>query len=341
MTGRRLAAAVLIASVCAVSIPSPAAAAYSYGSRPMKVGSKGKDVRKLQRNLTTLGYPTTVDGVYGITTKKSVKKLERKRGWKLDGQVSRKDAGRIAKMVAKRKARPTSTYFLNGLTSPTLLLTATKPGEATVVVKDATTGTTIDSLGVSFDSNGQQAVSWGAIVSGGTAAPESTYLMSLADPGTAGAAVAGGQKAPFDFRWHMHPVPGPHDYGGAASRFGAQRPGHIHQGQDMGAACGERLYVTAGGTVTTKAYQAGGAGYYLVITDWATGGSHVYMHMQKPSWAIEGQAVYTGQQIGKVGNTGSSSGCHLHFERWTPPGWYVGGKAYDPLPELKYWDSYS
>jgi hypothetical protein len=32
---------------------------------------------------------------------------------------------------------------------------------------------------------------------------------------------------------------------------------------------------------------------------------------------------------------------HLQFERWSPPGWFVGGAAYDPLPELQYWDSYS
>ena len=32
---------------------------------------------------------------------------------------------------------------------------------------------------------------------------------------------------------------------------------------------------------------------------------------------------------------------HLHIERWSPPGWFVGGVAYDPVPELQYWDSYS
>ena len=312
---RRLVAAVALALVCAVAVPGAAGAAFSYGSRTMKVGSTGKDVRKLQRNLTTLGYPTTADGVFGVTTKRMVKKLERKRGWRLDGKVSRKDAGRIAKMVAKRKARPTSVYYLNGLTGPALQLTASEPGAATVDVNNAATGESVASLGVEFSAGGAQDVSWNALTSSGAGAPEGSYRMSISDPGTAGAVVSGGQKGTFELRWHAFPVPGPHDYGGAASRFGAQRPGHIHQGQDMGAACGERLHVSAGGTVTTKAYQAGGAGYYLVITDWVTGGSHVYMHMQKPSWAVEGQAVYTGQQIGKVGNTGSSSGCHLHFER--------------------------
>lgn len=339
MTARRLATAFLIAAVAAVAIPTEASAAYRYGARVMKMGAKGKDVRKLQRNLTTLGYPTVADGVYGITTKKSVKKLERKRGWKLDGKVSKKDAMRIARLVSKRKSKPAQLYYLNGLTKPSVNVTAAARGTAVVGVKNASTGETVASLPVDFSEPGSQTVSWNGIAASGAGAPEGSYRMSVTDPGTAQA--AGVQPKAFSFYWHAHPLPGPHSYGGAGSRFGAGRGDHIHQGQDLAADCGEKLYVATGGVVTTKAYQAGGAGYYIVIKGSATGGSYVYMHMIKASWAKVGQAVYTGQQIGKVGNTGSSSGCHLHFERWTAPGWYAGGKAYDPLPELKYWDSYS
>jgi murein DD-endopeptidase MepM/ murein hydrolase activator NlpD len=339
VTPRRLTAALLVAAVAAIAIPAEASAAYRYGARVMKMGSKGKDVRALQRNLTTLGYATPADGVFGPTTKKSVRKLEGSRGWKRDGRVSRKDAVRIGKLVAKRKAKPTRVFYLNGLTKPTLTVTAAAAGGATVDVNDVASGATIATLPVSFEAAGSQTVSWNGITAAGAGAPDGSYRMSVTDPGTAQA--AGVQPKAFGLYWHAFPVPGTHSYGGSGSRFGADRGDHTHQGQDMAAACGEKLYVAAGGVVTTNAYQAGGAGYYIVIKGSATGGSYVYMHMKKPSWAAEGQPVFTGQQIGKVGNTGSSTGCHLHFERWTPPGWYEGGKPYDPLPELRYWDGYS
>lgn len=141
-------------------------------------------------------------------------------------------------------------------------------------------------------------------------------------------------------RSHVFPIPGPHDYGGAQARFGAPRSGHTHQGQDVSAACGERLFNAHGGTVKAKAYQGSGAGHYLVVrgkdkTD------YVYMHLGKASWATEGTKLYAGQQIGRVGDSGNASGCHLHFEMWWPPGWYTGGRPFDPYRYLKHWDSYS
>ena len=137
------------------------------------------------------------------------------------------------------------------------------------------------------------------------------------------------------------PVRGPHNYGGASARFGAPRSGHSHQGHDVMAACGTKLVAARGGRVQYRGYQASGAGYYIVIDGAKTRQDFVYMHLIRPAVVGKGQTVATGQKIGKVGTTGSSSACHLHFEIWGAPGWYQGGKPFNPLPKLKYWDSFS
>ncbi|MFL5856642.1 MAG: M23 family metallopeptidase [Solirubrobacteraceae bacterium] len=134
------------------------------------------------------------------------------------------------------------------------------------------------------------------------------------------------------------PIAGPHDYGGPDSRFGADRGDHIHQGQDVSAAEGTPLVAPRPGTITTVAYQAGGAGYYVVEAD--DDGMHwyVFMHLEEGSTAVsEGEHVSVGQRLGSVGSTGSASGPHLHFEEWIGA-WQEGGHPVDPLPLLQFWD---
>jgi murein DD-endopeptidase MepM/ murein hydrolase activator NlpD len=137
---------------------------------------------------------------------------------------------------------------------------------------------------------------------------------------------------------HIFPVRGSHDYGGGGGGFGAGRAGHSHQGQDVFASCGTPLVAARAGTVEYAGYHSA-AGYYVVVDGKGTGADFAYMHLRQPSIAKTGDRLYTGQQLGEVGETGNASGCHLHFEEWSAPGWYKGGRPYDPLPDLRHWDT--
>jgi len=92
--------------------------------------------------------------------------------------------------------------------------------------------------------------------------------------------------------------------------------------------------------VKANSYQSA-AGNYVVIDGADTGYDFFFAHMRERSSLQVGDHVYTGQRIGNVGDTGDAVGCHLHFEMWTPPGWYTGGHPFDPRPSLKAWDKYS
>jgi len=141
----------------------------------------------------------------------------------------------------------------------------------------------------------------------------------------------------FNFLGYRFPVAGAHDYGEFAASFGG---GRGHQGHDVFAQCGTPIVAARGGVVSFKQYHAR-AGYYLVIDGDRTGTDFVYMHLREAALVDKGEKVKTGQLIGFVGDTGRASGCHLHFEEWTAPGWYDGGKAFDPLPDLRAWDAQS
>lgn len=144
----------------------------------------------------------------------------------------------------------------------------------------------------------------------------------------------------FAFYGYAFPVLGPHDYGSGGSGFGAARSGHTHQGQDVMADCGIPLVAARGGRVQMSTWDDA-AGNYVVIDGKGTKFDFMYAHLAAPSPLKEGQTVRTGQAIGVVGTTGSSSACHLHFEMWDAPGWYEGGSPFDPLPYLLKWDKYS
>jgi peptidoglycan hydrolase-like protein with peptidoglycan-binding domain len=344
MTRRRVLTALLLVAT-AVSATSTALTASEshaakpggkFGARVLKMGVRGKDVRVLQRSLVTLGLRAPVNGLFGKSTRGAVRKLEKKQRWPVNGVVSRGDAARIKKLLAQRKQ---TVFYPYGGIAPSVSVVAAQAGSGQVEVVDANTGLVVASLPVTTTEGGPVAVSWGLTTSSGWA-HDSTYVFRIDQPGSAGLSFASAAKA-FLVRAYAFPLPGKHNFGGKAARFGAPRSGHTHQGHDVLGACGLPLLAAQGGRVKVVAYQAGGAGYYVVITSAINGTDTVYMHLSQPSFLVEGQTIYTGQGLGNVGQTGAASGCHLHFEHWTAPGWYSGGSPYNPLAELKYWDSYS
>ena len=104
------------------------------------------------------------------------------------------------------------------------------------------------------------------------------------------------------------------------------------------AAEGTPVVTPVAGIVHWRAYQAGGAGYYVVIRG-DDGRDYAFMHFQAGSTLVEkGQRVAAGQRLASVGNTGDSQGAHLHLEIW-PDGWYASPDSHpiDPLPDLLAW----
>ena len=140
--------------------------------------------------------------------------------------------------------------------------------------------------------------------------------------------------APVPAGTGVFPIPAAHDYGTEINRFGG---GRGHKGQDVFAKCGTPLVAALGGVVTMAKFQERAGNYAVITAD--DGTSQAYMHMRQAALVKKGDRVEAGQQIGEVGDTGRASGCHLHFELWTAPGWYEGGDPIDPLPLLRKLDT--
>jgi Peptidase family M23 len=204
-------------------------------------------------------------------------------------------------------------------------------------------GTTVESWQQTQVPPGEvRTVRWTGVI-GGVVQPEGRYAFrAIVKNGavtTSSASADEPNRDAFDLYGHIFPVRGSHNYGGASARFGAVRSGHSHQGQDVLANCGTKLVAAQGGSVIYSGFQSA-AGNYVVIHG-VDGTDNAYMHLAQRSPFTEGDKVFTGQQIGIVGDTGDATACHLHFEIWTAPGWYNGGHVIDPLSALQSWDAIS
>ncbi len=113
--------------------------------------------------------------------------------------------------------------------------------------------------------------------------------------------------------------------------FGAYRG---HTGADFRAGSGTAIYAVKSGTVVISTALRNNSGAYksygeYVVIDHHDGTMTLYAHMYPGSRMVSaGENVSQGQQIGKVGTTGNSTGNHLHFEV------RIGGRPVNPEPYL-------
>lgn len=107
-----------------------------------------------------------------------------------------------------------------------------------------------------------------------------------------------------------------------------------HTGVDFACPSGTAIYAVKSGTVVISTALRNSRGAYksygeYVVIDHHDGTMTLYAHMYSGSRMVSpGQSVSQGQQIGKVGSTGNSTGNHLHFEV------RINGKPVNPTPYL-------
>jgi peptidoglycan hydrolase-like protein with peptidoglycan-binding domain len=89
-------------------VGAPADAHAAFGDRALRRGMHGHDVRVLQGWLTRLGFPTGVDGAFGLRTVRSVRSYERQQGQRVDGRVSRLQARGIRSRI--ERPAPNSSF---------------------------------------------------------------------------------------------------------------------------------------------------------------------------------------------------------------------------------------
>jgi murein DD-endopeptidase MepM/ murein hydrolase activator NlpD len=101
----------------------------------------------------------------------------------------------------------------------------------------------------------------------------------------------------------------------------------MHPGIDLAGSYGTPIYATADGTVLRAGWNSGGYGN-LVEIDHGRGITTRYGHMSA-ILVSAGDHITRGQQIGRMGSTGRSTGNHLHYEV------RIDGRAVNPIPFMK------
>lgn len=128
------------------------------------------------------------------------------------------------------------------------------------------------------------------------------------------------QPSAFGFRWPENSFTVTQEWGptsfileGPYTYHGVYYP-HFHGGIDLAHGCGTPIHAVGSGIVSAsgRPLWPWDSGYGVVISH-GSGVLSWYWHLKAQVIVSPGQHVVIGQVIGYEGNTGNSTGCHLHF----------------------------
>ena len=251
------------------------------------------------------------------------------------GTLPRPGSDQIVVYTVEQGDTPSAIADRFGISLQTLLwannlrtASSIRPGDDLVILPvtgvqyEVKKGDTIESIAKKFKGDAEDIIGFNGLALGealkvGTSIiiPDGELASSLV-PSSAGS--LGRVSTPSRFSalpefagYYMRPI-----IGGRNARATRANPHGIHgyNGVDLANSCGLAVLASADGTIILTRSEGwnGGYGRYVVMAH-PNGTQTLYGHMSQ-ILASPGQSVSQGSQIGMIGSTGNSTGCHVHFE---------------------------
>lgn len=224
------------------------------------------------------------------------------------GQISTyivRDGDTLGEIAEMFKVSTNTIVWSNDLKSKTL-----RVGQELVILPitgvrhTVKSGDTLQSIATKYKSDLDEVISYNGIPKGAKLIVGDTVIIPGGVINNSSAVVTDSNTQTISSRYFIRPING-----------GRKSQGiHGYNGVDLAASVGIPIMASADGVVViarTFGYN-GGYGLYVAIKH-SNGTQTVYGHMSKVN-VVVGQYVDQGQIIGAVGNTGRSSGAHIHFE---------------------------